>query len=78
MIACFLLCAPCLVPEDALDVRSGKDLVVEPVRNAYCAGRITILDDNQMIWLEEFPPLLQKVQAPNGWDHEVQLVGEWR
>ncbi len=35
------------------------------------------LDDDQMIWLKEWPPHLQEIQRADGGNHDVQLARKW-
>ena len=50
------------------------ELVVEPIRNMDRPVGVAILDDDEVVRLEKGPPLLQEIQAANGWNNYVQLI----
>lgn len=49
-------------------------LVVEAFWDLDHLGWVPVLNDNEVVWLEKGPPLLQKVQVADSWDDNVQLV----
>lgn len=60
--------------KNAVDVIAIVELIVEALRDPDHLSGISILDDDQMVWLKEWPPVLQEVQAPYGWYHYVYLI----
>ena len=57
--------APRLVSEDPLDIVPVVQLVVEPLRNLNLARRISVLDDDQVIWLERVKEYASERQSGN-------------
>ncbi|PKI32474.1 hypothetical protein CRG98_047136, partial [Punica granatum] len=64
--------------EDAVDVVAVVELVVETLGDIDGLGGVAVLDDDEVVGLEEGPPLLEKVKVPDRWDHDVQLVLQHR
>ena len=56
-----------LTAEDALDVGARVELVVEPRRDGDGAGRVAVLDDDDVVGLEEVAPLLEEVEVADWW-----------
>lgn len=50
------------------------ELVVEAVGNSNSIGGIAVLYDDEVVGLEERPPLLQEIKVPDSRDHDVELV----
>ena len=47
------------------------ELVVEPIWDVDHLGGITILNNDEVVWLQEWPPHLQEIQVPDRGDHYV-------
>ncbi len=60
--------------EDPVDIIAVVQLIVITLRNLDDFGWVTILYNDEMIWTQIWPPLLQEIKVANGWDHNVQLV----
>nr|GMC73781.1 hypothetical protein Ccrd_022478 [Ipomoea batatas] len=60
--------------QNAVDIVAVVELIVEPLGHADGLCRIAVLNYNQMVGLEERPPLLQEVQISDRGDHDIQLV----
>ena len=62
--------------QDPVDVIAIVKLVVKARRDLDSLGWVTILNDDQVIWLEERPPLLKEVEVTDGRNDDVELVLE--
>lgn len=60
--------------EDAVDVVAVVELVVESIGDLDGLRRVAVLDDDEVVGLEEWPPHLQEVQVPDRRDDDVQFV----
>ena len=60
--------------EDTVDVVPVVELVIEPFGNSNGLGRISVLDDDQMVRLEKGPPHLEEVEVTDRRDHDVELI----
>ena len=61
-----------------VDVIAVVELIVKARRNLDGFGGVTILNNDQMVRLKEWPPHLKKVKVPYGGDHNVKLIFQWR
>ena len=64
--------------EDTVDVVPVVELVIEPFGNSNGLGRISVLDDDQMVRLEKGPPHLEEVEVTDRRDHDVELILQQR
>lgn len=62
---------PGLITADALNVVPVVELVAESLRDQHLPCRISILDDDQVVRLEEGAPLLEEVEVADSGDHNV-------
>lgn len=60
--------------EDPVNVIAVVELIIEALRNANGLGRVTVLDDDEVVRLEEGPPHLKEVEVPDGGDDDVELI----
>lgn len=67
-----------LWPQDAVDVITVVELIVEPLRDTDRPRGIAILHNDEVVGLEERPPHLQEVQVPDRRNDDVQLVLQQR
>lgn len=65
-----------LGPEDAVDIVAVEKLVVESLRDLDGLSGIAILHDDEVVRLEEWPPLLEEVEITDGGDDNVELIFE--
>lgn len=60
--------------QNSINVVAVVELVIEAFWDLDDLGRVTILDDDYVIWLEERPPHLQEVQVSDRGNHYVELI----
>lgn len=70
--------AASLGTQNPVHVVAVVELVVVPVWDPDRLGGVTVLDDDEVVGLEEWPPHLQEIQVPDRGDHYVQLVFQRR
>ena len=64
--------------EDTVNVVPVVKLVIEPFRNSDGLGRISVLDDDEMVRLEKRSPHLEEIEVADGGDHDVELILQQR
>lgn len=70
--------AASLGTQNPVHVVAVVEVVVVPVWDPDLLGGVTVLDDDEVVGLEEWPPHLQEIQVPDRGDHYVQLVFQRR
>ena len=63
--------------QNSVDIVPIVEVIVKAIWDFNNLSRITILNYDQMVWLKKWPPHLQKIQTPNCWDHNIQLILQW-
>jgi len=61
-----------------VDVIAIVEFIVKTRRNLNGFGGVTILHNDQMVRLKEWPPHLKKVKVPYGGDNDVKFIFQWR
>lgn len=60
--------------QNLINIITIIELIIETIRNLNDLRGITILNDDQMVWLKEWPPHLQKIQVPDCGYHDIELI----
>lgn len=60
--------------QNSVNIITVIKLIIEALRDFDDFRRITILYDDEMIWLEEWSPLFQEIEVPYCWNHDVQFI----
>ena len=64
--------------KDTVNVVPVVKLVIEPFRNSNGLGRISVLDDDEMVRLEKRSPHLEEIEVSDGGNDDVELVFQQR
>lgn len=64
--------------EDTVNVVPVVELVIEPFGDSNGLGRISVLDDDEMVRLEKRPPHLEEIEVADRRDHDVELILQQR
>lgn len=64
--------------KDPIDIVTIVEFVIESFRYMDLLRWISILDDDQMVWLEERSPLLEEIEVSDGGYDDIQLVNQRR
>lgn len=64
--------------QDSVNVVTVVKLVIVALWDLDNLGRITVLDNNQMVGAQVWPPLLEEIEVPDGRDHNVELILQQR
>lgn len=60
--------------QNLINIITIIELIIETIRNLNDLRGITILNDDQMVWLKEWPPHLQKIQVSDCGYHDIELI----
>lgn len=76
--------AASLWTQNPVDIVPIVQLVVVPIWDPDGFGGVTILDNDEVVWLQEWPPHFQEIEVPDCGDHYVKLIfqrwwhwGDW-
>jgi len=60
--------------QNSVNIVTVIKFIVKSFRDFDDFGRITILNNDEMIWLEELSPLFQEIKVSYCWNHYVQFI----
>ena len=65
--------------QNHVDIVAVVEFIIKAFRDFDDLRRVTILDNDEMVRLKEWPPHLQEVEVPDCGDHNVKLIfQQWR
>jgi len=60
--------------ENPVDIVAIVELIVEALGDLDDPTGVTVLNNDEMVWLEERPPHLEEVQVSDRGDHDVKFI----
>lgn len=60
--------------QNSVNIVTVIKFIVKSFRDFDDFRRITILNNDEMIWLEELSPLFQEIEVSYRWNHDVQFI----
>lgn len=66
--------ARCPWTKNLVDIIAVIQLIIKTRRDLNGFGRVTILNNDQVIRLEKWPPHLKEIKVPDCGDHNVKLI----
>ena len=64
--------------ENPVDIVAIVELIVEALGDLDDPTGVTVLNNDEMVWLEERPPHLEEVQVSDRGDHDVKFILQQR